>query len=296
MYRTIWIGLILTGCGSKMDEATVKGVVEAAFQEHNSTNGRYGWELAGKGQWFDGTAFDKECLIENELAYPNHSKIGQISPAYDVQHMITSSTKRGYCLDMGEGLSYVVDSIAHVSESGSMDIQNVALRFEIKDPSPWFSCLKEEAKSRTVRVENLDGTPKLNANDTVTFQEKNGCGNPVPKAEKRNPTARPTAEPTGKPTIEEVRSLAQKFDDALFERDFDKAYGLVSCVNLYENSKWGTCSLAEVLALGPSTHGESRAEDGAPWLEYTLYDLSKLEKVVTDKLKDLQTQLIKVRV
>ena len=59
MHQKLWIGLILMGCGSKMDEATVKGVVDAAFQENNSTTGRFGWELAGKGQWFDGTASDR---------------------------------------------------------------------------------------------------------------------------------------------------------------------------------------------------------------------------------------------
>ena len=43
---------LLFGCNSKMDEATVKGVVENAFLEQNPTEGRYGWEIIGKAQWF----------------------------------------------------------------------------------------------------------------------------------------------------------------------------------------------------------------------------------------------------
>ena len=58
--------------------------------------------------------------------------------------------------------------------------------------------------------------------------------------------------------------------------------GMISCVNL-ETNKWGTCSLVELLALGPSTYGDFRVEDGAPWLEYTQYNLKALTKIVKDK-------------
>ena len=43
---------LLFGCNSKMDEATVKGIVEKNFLEQNPTEGRYGWEIIGKAQWF----------------------------------------------------------------------------------------------------------------------------------------------------------------------------------------------------------------------------------------------------
>lgn len=283
MRQVLWIGAVLVGCQSKMDEATVKGVVDLAFKESNPTEGRYGWEISGKYQWFDGTAFEKDCLMDNGLAFPNHNKIGQISPDYKVQHYITGSSKKGYCLDMGGKLSYTIDSIEHVSEMGSMDIQNVHIRFELQDTTPWFSCLKEDITSRVVRVENRDGKPMLNPDDHLFFQEGNGCPNPVPKAEKRVPTAQPTSKPPKAPSLDEVKQLAQKFDDALFNREFEKAKGMISCVNLLENTKWGTCSLAEVLAIGPSTHGESRAEDADPWLESTVYDVAKFEKVTKDK-------------
>jgi len=281
MRHFLWSGILFVGCQSKMDEETVKSVIEAAFQEANSTDGRYGWELVGKTQWFDGSDFDSECFTESELAYRNYKTVGQITPSYPAQQFITASSKKGYCLDLGGELSYSISSIEHVTEGGSMDIQNVHLRFELQDTTPWFSCLKEDRVSRIVRVENLTGTPMLNPKDHVLFQEKNGCPNPIPKYEKRNPTARPTTEAAKAPTLAEVKALAQKFDEALFERDFEKAMGLVSCVNLFETSKWGTCALVEVLSLGPSVHTDTRMEN--PWLEGALDDFGTLKKVMKDK-------------
>ena len=147
----IWIAF-LAACGGQMSEETVKATVEAAFQEANQTGGRLGWELAGKGQWFNGLEFDKTCLMENDLAYPNHMKQGRISPTYAAQSFVTASTKRGYCLDLGTDLSLEVLSIEPVSEmSQGWDIQNVQVRFSIKNPTPWFPCLKESHLSRMVQ-------------------------------------------------------------------------------------------------------------------------------------------------
>ena len=211
----MWLLTVLLACNPKMDEATVKAVIDKAFKEANPTEGSYGWEMVGKGQWFKGNDFDSNCLMENELAYVNYKQPGQITPGYPVQHMITASSKKGYCIDMGKRLRYTIDSIEHVSESGSMDIQNVNLRFELDDPSPWFQCLREGKTSRVVRVENLDGTPKINANDSIAFQEENGCPNPVPARQTRSVSTKPETAPSKAPTVDEVRSLAQKFDDAL---------------------------------------------------------------------------------
>ena len=274
---------LLLACGTKMDEATVKGAIDKAFKEANAVDGHYGWELVGKGQWFKGADFDSSCLMDNELAYTNYQKPGQITPGYPVQHMITASTKKGYCIDMGDNLSYSIESIEPVSEMGSVDMQKVTVKLSLDNASPWFSCLNEDILTRMIVVEGKDGVPSIEEKYSLALQEENGCPNPVPAFKKRLASAKPETAPEKPPTLDEVRKLAQQFDDALFERDFEKAMGMISCVNLFETNKWGTCSLAELLALGPSTHGDSRVEDGAPWLEYTQYNLKALKKVVKDK-------------
>ena len=60
---------------------------------------------------------------------------------------------------------------------------------------------------------------------------------------------------------------------------------MVSCIDLFAeaNQQWGFCSLSEYVALGPSTHGDSRPEDGMPWMEGVQYSLDNIKKVVQDK-------------
>ena len=287
-FARISILTLAIGCASKMDEATVRSTFEAAFKEHNPTEGQYGWELVGKGQWFKGSMFSTECLKENMLAYPDLNNPGRLSPDFALQYSFTASTKRGYCIDMGSDLRPVIDSIEPVSELGSYDIQNVNFHYELNDASPWFGCFQETHSNRTIRVEKREDVPLINPDDVakLAFQENNGCPQPVPKAVERKAKGPFTAEPSDSPSIEDVKKLAQAFDDALHAGEFDKAMKLVSCVNLLTEKPedmWGGCVLGDFVAVGPSTHGESRAQDGAPWLEYAIYDLAKLEKVVADK-------------
>ena len=99
---------------------------------------------------------------------------------------------------MGSDLSYTINSIEHVSEMGSMDIQMVNITFELNNPAPWVSCLNEDVLTRMVRVENLTGTPSLNKDDLekIAFQSNNGCPNPVPATADRISSARPKSKPT----------------------------------------------------------------------------------------------------
>jgi hypothetical protein len=221
--------------------------------------------------------------MENELAYINYDKPGQITPSYPSQHSITASSKKGYCIDIGKNLSYSIDSIEHVSEMGSMDIQKVNVTFKLEDPAPWVSCFQDSVLTRVVRVENLTGTPQINPSDVglMSFQEGSGCPNPIPGTETRQASPRPKTKAPKPPTLDEVKTLAQSFDDALNTGDLTKAYGMISCVNLYEKNMWGTCSISDLLAVGPSTHGDEKME--APWMEYTQYNLNALTKVVKDK-------------
>ena len=274
---------LLLACGSKMDESAVKETVEKAFLESNPTNGHYGWEILGKGQWFSGKGFDMDCLMENELAYVNYDKIGQITPSYAAQHSITDASKKGYCIDMGHSISYKIDKMEPASDMGTLDVQMVTISFEFQDAAPWVSCLVDEVMTRLIRVENKNGVPQIINKDLdkLTFQTDNGCSNPVPALVERKATPRPTAAPTAAPEIPTVVELAKAFDDALFAGDYAKAYGMLSCVNLYEENVWGTCTPSDLLPVGPSTHGDEKMEP--PWLEYTQYNFDAVKKIVKDK-------------
>ena len=63
---------------------------------------------------------------------------------------------------------------------------------------------------------------------------------------------------------------------------------MVSCLDLFSdvNQQWGHCALSEFVALGPSTHGDSRPEDGMPWMEGVQYSLENIKKLFkTKKIK-----------
>ncbi len=270
-----------------MDEETVKKTVLDAFNAENKSEGRYGWELPGKGQWFKGPEFDNSCLEGNDLAFRDHKKPGRITPTYEAQRWLTASTERGYCIDMGENLSIEVVSVKEVTElSGGWDIQNATIKFTLEKPSPWFKCLLGELSERVVRVEATDSAPAVNESDLgfLTFQPKNNCPSPLVKAEKRGSNPRPVAEPSKGPSLDKVKSIAQKFDGKLYDGKFHKALEAVSCVDLFVPQKWGNCAVSEVLSLGHSTRGQMRPQDGTPWLENELIDFGALKKIKADSL------------
>ena len=274
---------LLLACGTKMDEAAVKSTVEKAFLENNPTEGHYGWEILGKSQWFTGKGFDMDCLMDNELAYVNYDKIGQITPSYPAQHSITAVSKKGYCIDMGHNLSLKIDKMEPLTEVGSLDIQMVTVSFELQDAAPWVSCMVDDVKTRIIQVESKDGVPQIKPEDLekLQFQPNNGCPNPVPALVDRKVSPRPTSAPESAPSLEDIKGLAKSFDDALFAGDHSKAYGMLSCVNLYEKNVWGTCTPSDLLPVGPSTHGDEKMEP--PWMEYTQYNFDAITKIVKDK-------------
>lgn len=281
--------LILTalGCSSQMPEEDVRKAIEDAFLAENPA-GRIGWELVGKGQWFEGSAFSKGCLIDNDFAFPNHDIIGQLTPTVLGQSYFVASTQRGFCIDLGSEAKLVIDTIEPVSEmSQGWDVQNITAHFEVSDPTPWFQCLNEEVQNRKFYVEDKDGTPTVNEISAVRLTSNN-CTGITNKSEKRKSSSRPTKAPSKPPTMSDIKSLASELDEALYSADFEKVMDLTSCVNLLdpaqsEADKWGFCTLGDFLNLGPSAKGQQRLQDGPPWLEGATNNFDAFEKIEADK-------------
>ena len=157
---------LLFGCNSKMDEATVKGVVEKAFMEQNPTEGRYGWEIIGKAQWFVGQGFNMECLMENEQYTSTMISL--------INRHLSGTTQywpqKRCCIDMGADLSYKINSIEHVSEMGIW-IFRWSISPLTQQYTPWVSCLNEDVLAYGASGKP-DRTPSLNKDDLekIAFQ------------------------------------------------------------------------------------------------------------------------------
>ena len=131
----------LLACGQPMSEEQVRAAVLDEFTKKNpaAAGGEVGWEIVGKGTWYRASEFDSLCLADNDLAFQNHKKSGYISPTYASQELITVSTKRGYCVDLGKDLKLEIVAVEPVSESSSAyDVQRVKVRYTVTDPSPFF--------------------------------------------------------------------------------------------------------------------------------------------------------------
>ena len=281
------ISFLLFACSSKLQEEEIRAAVETQFEIDNPPQSRVTWEILGKGQWYKGIEFDATCLQENDLAFSKPRSPGYISPVDTAQLFITGATKRGYCLDLGESLSIDIVSISDKSNV-KHDTYLVTYSFSVKNPSPFFQCLNDKTKNREVMVEGSDEggnrVAKI-AKSTLQFQERNDCsGTQAPQERKSSP--RPMSEPAQKLTLSEAKQIAQKFDDLIYAQKFTEVQQMVSCVDLYAevHQQWGNCTLSEFVSLGPSTHGESRPEDGMPWLQGVQYSLDAITKVEQDKL------------
>ncbi|RME28623.1 MAG: hypothetical protein D6798_01995, partial [Deltaproteobacteria bacterium] len=85
------------------------------------------------------------------------------------------------------------------------------------------------------------------------------------------------------PTRAEVEAAIQALDDALWAGDLLAARDAMVCYNLFEKDKVGTCSVGELVALGPVPRGEARMQDGTPWLEYVRDDWHEFDRIVWDR-------------
>ena len=281
--RSCLFVLLFAACGgTPLDPETAKKAVSDAYEAQNKP-GRTGVELLGKNVWLEAPMFDPSCLISKELAFPDDpskrttsSGVGRISPTYTMQRFLTASTEKGFCLYLGEDPSM---EIKEASWGG--DRYRVWVHFGMKNPSPWFACLDKEVTDRLIEV-TVDEAGQTHLSSEPNLGE-GACPHPMPTGEERASHPRPKAAPPKKPSSADVVSLVKAYDQALWDGDFVKAKQLTSCVNLFEEQKWGSCSVAEFLAIGPVPRGEVRIQDGTPWHEYAFKSLDDPGKIQADK-------------
>ena len=265
----------------RMDSQVAKKLIIQEFEKLNSIKGRVSWQLDGKGQWSQGRGFERSCLDEKDIAFHHHLKAGKIQPTLSSQKYFTTSTKKGYCIDMGEGLSLVVDSISSDSASISAGSYKTTAHFEMKEPTPWFTCLSENFLRREFYLNFSEGKITIDDSSGLVLREDEECVQPGVAYVERAEKTRPTEAPKKAPTKQEIQELLNNFDQALYDYDFAKAISYISCANLID-AKWGYCTLSELLPLGHVTKGEERMQDGRPWLANTARDFSVFAKSTRD--------------
>lgn len=280
MTRTSFLLLLAAACGPSLEPEGARKAVQDAFAAANPP-GRAGLLLEGKAVWLQAGMFDDSCLEQKDLAFnddPKRRPSGsrpRISPTYMNQRWITASTPTGYCVYLGTDPTTEVGGAEWVE-----DRYLVEASVKITSPSPWFECLEPEARERTVQVvEDESGGAKV-MDDMGLFS--GDCPRPLPEGEERRAGRAPTEAPPKPPTRAEVVSLAERLEDAFYRGDFGLAQELTSCYNLFEKERYGTCSVGEYVAVGPSLHGDPRPQDGTPWLEYSIASLDDLGAITRD--------------
>lgn len=282
--------LVMGGCGpdSIFPETEARAALEPALAAA-TPSGRTGMLLKGKAVWLEAPMFDAACLESKNLAFnddpdrrpANARGIARISPTYLNQRFLTASTADGYCVYMGEGLSTEIKSATW--DKVEKDRWHFKVAYTMAASTPWFDCLAPEWKEREIVVRKGEvpgATPTIEG--TLALAEGT-CPHPAPGGELRDARARPTAPPPRAPSRDDVLAAIKAWDDALWAGDFVAARDALSCYNLFEEAKVGTCSVGEVVAAGPVPRGEPRMQDGTPWLEYVQDDYAAFERIVADR-------------
>jgi hypothetical protein len=244
-------------------------------------------EVIGKGIWYEAPALDAACgrqkeiyFMDDERRRPDNAKgIARISPTYDAQSFWTMSTQQGWCIHLGEGLTATAGDVDKLE-----DVYTVQVTYEMSGPSVYWECVPAQWKTRDVRVvETPDG--KLELQDDLTFN-RGDCPHPGNGGWERESSARPKKAAKSKPSASDVREAITRFDDALWEQDYEAAQDAVSCFNLFEKSKYGSCGVSEFINVGPIPRSDYRTEHGPPWNEYGFKKLDGLKDIVADKKDD----------
>ncbi len=272
----------LTGCPT-VPEEDARAAIQQAFEAANP-QGRYGVEITGKSVWLTASMFQEECLHDNDLAFsddakkrPRGGKGLRISPTYGAQRFITGFTEKGWCVYMGADPR--IDIRQGSWEGDHWDFFTI---LSFSDPSPWAQCLEYNALNRQVAVVKADDGSARVKGALALFEDN--CPQPLPGGEERRSAVRPSTKAPHPPGMREVKSLLTEFDNALYDRDFEAALGLVSCYNVFEEQKYGTCSVAELINLAPlARNGATRPEDGPPWSMNAFDSLDSLKRVFADR-------------
>jgi len=272
--------LLALGCAQKADPELIRTAVKDAFTQANPP-GRTGLLLGGKAVWLEAGMFEDACLEQKDLAFNDEpakrpaNMRARISPTYQAQRWLTASTPKGYCVYIGNDPVIDVGTPVDAGDRFKVDV-----KLSMGTPTPWFECLKPAFTQRTMDVFVVDGEPRFEGDVTLG---QGDCPQPLPEGEERTARKRPTQPPPKPPTKADVKSLAQRVEDAFYSGDFLLAQDLTSCYNLFEKDRYGTCSVGEFLGVGPSLHGEQRTQDGTPWLEYTISKLDDIGAITKDR-------------
>jgi hypothetical protein len=272
----------LTGCPT-VPEEEARAAIQQAFEAANPP-GRHGVELRGKSVWLTADMFQEECLHQNDLAFsddaskrPRGSKGMRISPIYDAQRFFTGFTEDGWCVYLGSDPR--IDIRQGTWEGDHWEFPTI---IGFAESSPWAQCLDYPVLNRLVSVGKADDGGAEVEGELALFDD--ACPRPLPGGEERRSAVRPTSKAPQAPSLDLVRALLTDFDQALYDRDFEKALGMVSCYNVFEKDKYGTCSVAELISLAPlPRNGAVRPEDGPPWAMNVIDSLDALERVRPDR-------------
>ncbi|MBN2800850.1 MAG: hypothetical protein JXX28_17065 [Deltaproteobacteria bacterium] len=272
---------LLAACGPSEEE--IGQLVVDAFHAENPP-GAFGAEIGGKGVWYSAGFLDPDCLTSRDLAHADEPSTRpssdrttpRMSPRYETQNWITYSTPRGWCLSLGKDAEIKVDGVRKVGGYYEVDTT-----ISVADPTPYWGCMTDGSVKRVVEVRKGDDGQFAVASPVGLY--RGACPVPLPGGADRLGGVRPAAPPAAPPTQAEVRALAERFDTALFERKYQEALGMVSCVNLFEKKPFGACSVGELVGLGPQFHTEIGPEHGAPWLEYGVQSPAEFGKITADK-------------
>lgn len=285
--KTAWgllLGLVFSGCdgvmGTRAEEAAA--LVESSFAP---VQGRVGVEVLGKGVWYRAPSLDGGCLQRKEQAFNSDPRkdrdgsgrtVSRISPTYDAQRFFVHGTESGYCVLVGTGLEMTVLQSNRIDDLYLVDVE-----FSMTQPAGWGDCLQADVMRRSFEVVE-DESGQLMIQDGPVDIGQGACPVPLPLGESRKPSARPRKRAPALPSQEEVLQLLRSFDQALTERDYVQALSLVSCFNLYEESKYGSCSTAELVSLGPIPRaGVDRLE--MPWNDNVFLDYDALGRMSRDR-------------
>ncbi|MCK6502881.1 hypothetical protein L6R53_05710 [Myxococcota bacterium] len=280
---------LLAGCGpaASISEEEARAVLEPALAAATPA-GRTGLLLKGKAVWLQAPYFDKSCLEQKDLAFNDNpgarpsggGGVARISPTYKNQRYLTASTQTGYCVLLGDGLKAEIKEATF--DWGTQDRWRFKVAYTMATPSPWFECLDPGLKEREIVVRQGEGDGPPVIEGSVLLAEGD-CPHPMPGGEERTPGKVASKAAPKAPTRDQVVAAMKAYDDALWEGDFQAALAALSCTNLFEDQKVGTCSVGEVIAAGPVPRGEPRMQDGTPWLEYVQDDYTAFERIVPDR-------------
>ena len=259
-------------------------MVEKAFADQNHS-GAVGTQALGKGIWYRADAIKGTCLTSKHWGHiddprtssaADKASVRRISPSYSAQRFWTASTEEGYCIYLGDDLSM---KVTEVNKMGDAYVAEVT--YSVARPDGWWDCVEDDVKNTFVRVVETDDGALSIESEVGIFG--GACPNPLPLGNiDRKGDTRPKAKPKKAPTGDDAIAAAKAFDDALFAGDLTAALDALSCYNLYEKTKYGTCAPSELLNLGPIPRGNPRMQDGPPWTMNAFKSLEDIGRPVAD--------------